>query len=127
MPEFACVPSFPPRVPQSLATPRIKQDTLALARPLRLFERAEPIHAIAEVPDHAPRKFRSRRVWHEVARAEGPERIAMPWWRDDKGRPATRDYFRVEAKDGARFWLYREGFYGQETACPPWYLHGLLP
>ena len=35
---------------------------------------------------------------HEVAHAEGPERIAMEWWRDDKGHTLTRDYFRVERR-----------------------------
>jgi protein ImuB len=38
----------------------------------------------------------------------------------------TRDYFRVETRDGARLFLYREGLYG-ETAHPSWYLHGFLP
>ncbi len=101
------------------------QDSLAPPRPLRLFERPEPIDVIAEVPDSPPVKFRWRRVAHDVARVEGPERIAMPWWRDGK-RVLTRDYFRVETRDGARLWLYREGLYG-ETAHPRWYLHGFLP
>ena len=43
--------------------------------------------------------------------SRGPERIAMEWWRDDKGRALTRDYFRVESKEGIRVWLYREGSY----------------
>ena len=55
-------------------------------RPIRLFARPEPIEAIAEVPDGPPVRFRWRHVLHEVAAAEGPERIAMEWWRDD-GRP----------------------------------------
>jgi protein ImuB len=104
----------------------IPQDTLALPRPLRLYARPELIKVIAEVPDKPPVRFRWRRVWHEVGRAEGPERIVMPWWRDGMAS-GTRDYFRVEAKDGARFWLYREGVYGRETAEPRWYVHGLLP
>src|SRR6266700_1807682 len=101
------------------------QDSLGPPRPLRLFERPEPIDVIAEVPDSPPVKFRWRRVAHDVARVEGPERIAMPWWRDGK-HVLTRDYFRVETRDGARLWLYREGLYG-ETAHPRWYLHGFLP
>ena len=102
------------------------QDSLAPARPLRLFEWPERIDAIAEVPDGPPVKFRWRRVAHDVTFAEGPERIAMPWWRDGKDRAMTRDYFRVETRDGARLWLYREGLYG-ETVQPRWFLHGLLP
>jgi protein ImuB len=93
---------------------------------LRLFERPEPIDAIAEVPDGPPVRFRWRRVPHEVAHAEGPERIAMEWWRDETGRSLTRDYFRVEDREGRRFWLYREGLFGSETTRPQWYVHGLF-
>lgn len=102
------------------------QDSLAPARPLRLFERPEPVEAVAEVPDGPPVRFRWRRVLHEVAASEGPERIAMEWWRDPQGRALTRDYFRVESRDGLRVWLYREGLYGRETSQPHWFLHGLF-
>jgi protein ImuB len=102
------------------------QDTLVPSRPLRLFERPESIDVIAEVPDSPPVKFRWRRVSHDIARVEGPERIAMPWWCEGKQHALSRDYFRVETRDGARFWLYREGLYG-ETAHPRWFLHGFLP
>ena len=101
-------------------------------RPLRLFQRPEPIEAIAEVPDGPPVRFRWRRVLHEVARVEGPERIAMEWWHDADGNKLTRDYFRVESRQGARVWLYREGLFGRETGQPgmpekpTWYLHGLF-
>jgi protein ImuB len=105
--------------------PSIEQDSLALARPLRLFERPEPIEVLAEIPDGPPARFRWRRVLHQLARAEGPERIALPWWLA-RDQSTTRDYFRVEALDGARFWLYREGLYEAGT-IPRWYLHGLLP
>jgi protein ImuB len=63
---------------------------------------------------------------HEVAKADGPERIAMEWWRDAQGRPLTRDYFRVEDDAGRRFWLYREGLYGREVDRARWYVHGLF-
>ncbi len=95
-------------------------------RPLRLFERPEPVEVLAEVPEGPPLRFRWRRVVHEVLRAEGPERIAPEWWRaEDRGR-FTRDYFRVEDSDGRRYWLFREGLYGRETASPLWYVHGLF-
>ena len=83
-------------------------------RPLRLFAKPEPIDVMAQVPDGPPLRFRWRRVLHAVARAEGPERIAMEWWRNQSRKP-TRDYFRVEDEDGRRFWLYRDGLYGRET------------
>jgi protein ImuB len=102
------------------------QDSLGPTRPIRLFERPEPVEAIAEVPDGPPARFRWRRVLHEVTIAEGPERIAMEWWRDDTGQALTRDYFRVESRDGLRAWLYREGLFGRETAQPRWFLHGLF-
>ena len=96
----------------------------APARPLRLFARPEPIEAMAEVPDGPPLRFRWRRVVHDVAAIEGPERIAPPWWRRDGG--PTRDYFRAEDSEGRRFWLYREGLLGHETARVTWFLHGVF-
>jgi protein ImuB len=102
------------------------QDSLSPTRPVRLFARPEPVEAVAEVPDGPPARFRWRRVLHEVVLAEGPERIAMEWWRDDTGQSLTRDYFRLECRDGLRAWLYREGLFGRETAQPRWFLHGLF-
>ena len=69
-------------------------------------------------------RFRWRRVLHDVAAIEGPERIAAPWWR----RPdaPTRDYFRAEDSQGRRFWLYREGLWGRETARAKWFVHGVF-
>jgi protein ImuB len=77
------------------------------------------------VPAAAPRRFRWRRAWRDVALAEGPERIAMEWWRHVIAQP-TRDYFRVEDTNGNRFWLYRDGLYARETGNPRWYLHGVF-
>jgi protein ImuB len=94
-------------------------------RPLRLFAKPEPIEVMAEVPDGPPLRFRWRRVAHAVARAEGPERIAMEWWRHHEPKP-TRDYYRIEDGEGRRFWLYRDGLYGRETDRPRWYVHGLF-
>jgi protein ImuB len=96
----------------------------APARPLRLFGRPEPIDALAEAPDGPPLRFRWRRVLHDVAAIEGPERIAPPWWRRE-GAP-TRDYFRAEDTHGRRFWLYREGLWGEETGRAKWFVHGLF-
>lgn len=101
-------------------------------RPLRLLDPPEPISVIAEVPDGPPAQFKWRRAVHAVIRVEGPERIAMEWWRPD-ARALTRDYFRVEDETGLRFWLYRDGLYGRETAAedgsvalPRWFMHGLF-
>ncbi|MGC1577008.1 MAG: DNA polymerase Y family protein, partial [Beijerinckiaceae bacterium] len=62
---------------------------------------------------------------HGVALAQGPERIAAEWWREREPRP-TRDYYLVENEEGRRFWLYREGLYGRETASPRWFVHGFF-
>ena len=97
-----------------------------MLRPLTLFARPEPVEAMAEVPDGPPVRFRWRHVLHEVAAAEGPERIAMEWWHDAAGAALTRDYFRIESREGARFWLFREGLYERETPQPRWFLHGLF-
>ena len=101
-------------------------------RPLRLFERPEQIKVIAEVPDGPPARFVWRRASHAVVRAEGPERVAMEWWRSE-GEMLTRDYFRVEDEWGLRFWLYRDGLYDREivqqegmAVQPNWFMHGLF-
>jgi protein ImuB len=90
-------------------------------RPLTVFSSPQPIEAIATVPDGPPIRFRWRRVLREVARAEGPERISGDWF----GEAPTRDYYRVEDRDGRRYWLYREGLFGEETP-PRWFVHGLF-
>lgn len=94
-----------------------------MRRPLTLFANAQPIDALAEVPDGPPMRFRWRRVVREVARAEGPERITPHWLRASDAR--TRDYYRVEDTEGRRYWVYRDGLYGGEAA-PRWFLHGLF-
>ncbi|MDQ8732558.1 DNA polymerase Y family protein [Bradyrhizobium sp. LHD-71] len=121
------------------------------SRPLRLFERPEPIDVTADFPDGAPAQFRWRRNLHVIIRTEGPERIAMEWWRhreeDDvepdeftrlhppqpntevfkrDSRVLTRDYFRAEDRQGVRYWIYREGIFEREVASFRWFLHGLF-
>ena len=95
------------------------------ARPLQLFEPPQVIETLAEVPDGPPLRFRWRRVLHDIARAEGPERIAPEWWLVGSRPPATRDYYRVEDTQGRRFWVFREGFY-TDKAAPRWFMHGLF-
>ncbi len=92
------------------------------SRPMYLFEPPQPVEAVAEVPDGPPIRFRWRREVHDVTHAEGPERILPEWWRN-RDAPA-RDYYRVEDAQGRRFWLFREGFYGD--ARHRWYLQGLF-
>lgn len=94
-------------------------------RPLRLFAHPEPVDAMAGLPDGPPLRFRWRRLLHEVIRSEGPERIAGEWWRVGASG-IERDYFRVEDRLGRRFWLFREGLYGDAQVVPRWFIHGLF-
>jgi len=97
-------------------------------RPLRLFERPEPIEAVALAPDGPPLRFRWRRALHEIVAYEGPERIAPPWWADWRGSDdtrATRDYFYARDRQGRLFWLFREGLYGESSTPPRWLVQGL--
>jgi protein ImuB len=106
-------------------------------RPLLLLPHAEPTEVTALVPDGPPRRFCWRGVTYEVAGAEGPERIGAEWWRAPPPNPPplagkgkeggpTRDYYLVEDLRGHRFWLFREGLYGRETAAARWFVHGLF-
>jgi protein ImuB len=102
-------------------------------RPLRLFEKPEPIKVpFAMVPDGPPPRFTWRRANHVVVRVEGPERVAMEWWKQGAAT-LTRDYFRVEDAAGLRFWIFRDGLYGGELAgedggqkAANWFVHGLF-
>jgi len=102
--------------------PGAVQEETVPPRPLHLFDPPQPVEALAGLPDSPPRRFRWRRVQHEVVRAEGPERIAGEWWRNLE---PTRDYYRVEDAAGRRFWLFRQGLYG-DPAQPRWFIHGLF-
>ncbi len=96
----------------------------AKLRPLLIFDRPEPVSVIATVPDGPPMRFTWRRVTRRVAKAQGPERIAPEWWRlSEDGTP--RDYYAIEDEKGRRYWLYREGLYGETQ--PRWFVHGLSP
>ena len=112
-----------------------------LPRPLHIFHPPQAIEAMAEVPDAPPIRFRWRKVLHEVVASEGPERIAPEWWRACATSPQVpsrlgvescaknarpRDYYRVEDQAGGRFWLFREGLFG-EGEPPRWFVHGLFP
>lgn len=94
-------------------------------RPPLLLPRAEPADVIALMPDGPPQRLRWRGKLHTIAHAEGPERIAAEWWRARTPEP-TRDYYLVEASDGRRLWLYREGIPGRETTTTRWFVHGMF-
>ncbi len=95
-------------------------------RPQRLLDRAEAIDVIYATPEGMPRRFVWRRAVHDIARVEGPERIAPEWWRQPSSA-RLRDYYRVEDADGRRYWIYREGLIGDgRGGLPAWFIHGLF-
>jgi len=92
-------------------------------RPLRLLPRPEPVDVTGPIQGVGarPTVFRWRKLTHEIARAEGPERIAPEWWLElDKPPSPARDYYHVEDRAGRRFWLFRE----VEDDLERWCLHG---
>lgn len=68
---------------------------------------------------NVPRRFRWRRMDMQVARTEGPERIAPEWWLDDPlWRSGLRDYWRVETTGGRRLWMFHT------PQDPAWHVQG---
>ena len=95
-------------------------------RPQRLFDRPEAIDVIYATPEGMPRRFRWRRAVHDIARAEGPERIAPEWWWQPSSA-RLRDYYRIEDEKGRRYWIYREGLVGDgRGGAPHWFIHCLF-
>jgi protein ImuB len=95
-------------------------------RPQRLLDRPEAIDVIYATPEGMPRRFVWRRGVHDIVRVEGPERIAPEWWRE-RSTARLRDYYRVEDDSGRRYWIYREGLFGDgRGGAPEWYMHGLF-
>lgn len=92
----------------------------------RLLDRPEAIDVIYATPEGMPRRFVWRRAVHDIARAEGPERIAPEWWRQPSSA-RLRDYYRVEDASGRRYWIFREGVAGDgRGGAPNWFIHGLF-
>jgi len=100
----------------------------AWVRPIRMLARPEALSGVvALLPDHPPRRFAWRGRSYRVVAGDGPERIHGEWWRRAGEMWAVRDYFRVEAESGERFWLFRRGD-AQEgnTGDLSWYMHGVF-
>ncbi|HUG45230.1 MAG TPA: DNA polymerase Y family protein [Sphingomicrobium sp.] len=99
---------------------------LAASRPPRLLDRPEAIAVVYATPQGVPRRFVWRRVVHDIALVEGPERIAPEWWRE-RSTARLRDYYRVEDEAGRRYWIFREGLAGDgRGGAPDWFMHGLF-
>jgi protein ImuB len=99
--------------PQKIFWRQLRKAQNAPRRPLRLFARPEPVDFMTA------QHFMWRKTRRVVMQCEGPERIAMEWWRHETPQLA-RDYFRVEDAEGRRYWLYRKG------TPPQWFVHGVF-
>ena len=97
-------------------------------RPVRMLGRPELLsHVVALLPDHPPRRFVWRGSSYRVVAGDGPERIHGEWWRSPQEMWAVRDYFRVEAEGGQRFWLFRRGDgVDEQTGNLSWFMHGVF-
>lgn len=102
--------------PAKAAWQPVRRAREAPRRPLRLFDKPEPVGLLRAVPGSAAFHMRWRRLQRRLDHAEGPERIALPWWHGEDAAP--RDYHRVEDEHGRRLWLYRD------TATAQWFVHG---
>jgi len=95
-------------------------------RPQRLLDTPEAIAVVYATPEGLPRRFVWRRAVHDIARVQGPERIAPEWWHQPSSA-RLRDYYRVEDREGRRYWIFREGLAGDgRGGAPGWFLHGLF-
>lgn len=149
-PRASHIPELAQNFGSAFAAPSFWPEQLAKPpRPPLLFAEPEPMAVLAEIPEGPPARFAWRRVTRRVVKAEGPERIAPEWWRstgrssnhrnlDNDGKEGldarlrghdknTRDYYRIEDENGHRYWVFRDGLYGEGDAGPPsWYLHGVF-
>jgi protein ImuB len=84
-------------------------------RPLHLLTPPVAVEVIAALPDGPPTRLHYQQQVYDVGCYWGPERIQTGWWR---GRTIQRDYYRIEAETGNRFWVFRRLGDGR------WFLHG---
>ncbi|MEP6826612.1 MAG: DNA polymerase Y family protein, partial [Aestuariivirga sp.] len=109
---FSVVPAQA-AVTSKLAWEKLRAAKAVPRRPLRMFSRPEPVSMATTA------QLKWHRTNRAIIRQVGPERIAMEWWRHEEAMP-TRDYFRMEDKEGRRYWLYRD------VSTKQWFLHGLF-
>jgi protein ImuB len=121
------VESYIPERAEKKSATRLKPNiATAKHRPLLILEKAEVAAVIASVPDGPPMRFTWRKVTRRVLKSQGPERIAPEWWQLCERGTGPRDYYVIEDEQGRRYWIYREGLYGETGgAQPKWFVHGL--
>ena len=118
------IPEHAQMAADPFATPPETDWLAAVTRPLRLHPQPCPVNAVAEVPDGPPLRITGARVTGgRVVEAHGPERIEGEWWRLDEPPMRVRDYWCLTTETGERWWIFREGRYGDDPP-PVWKLHG---
>lgn len=90
------------------AAPQLDRPTLLLAHPV-------PIESVCLFPDGPIGSVRMNGEARRVVRCRGPERLCGEWWRQESG---GRDYYQIQAEDGAWLWVFRSSQSGR------WFLHG---
>jgi protein ImuB len=113
IPEEAWITVPAQQVAPSTSWVKIRNAKDAPRRPLRVFARPESVEFAST------QHLTWRKMYRRVTHAEGPERIAMEWWRPETSQD-PRDYFRAEDNEGKRYWLYRNGTDSR------WFLHGVF-
>lgn len=84
------------------------------AKPLR----GKPLHGS---PSHAGGKPGS------AVAGEDPAAVSLGTPALRRNNPRTRDYYRIEDHEGGRYWVFRDGLYGdEEDEMPGWFLHGVF-
>jgi protein ImuB len=92
-------------------------------RPIRLLPVPERMKMIFD--GARAKRYQWRQEQGEVVTLEGPERISPEWWRLAL---ETRDYFRLQADTGQRFWIYTSYTRREEIqiSSSDWYMHGFF-
>ena len=89
-------------------------------RPSILLPQPEPARVIALFPNGPPSWMQWRGEGMDIAAADGPERITLPWWRRDMA--AARDYYTARDQRGRCLWLFRAR---DGHADGQWFVHGV--
>ncbi len=113
--EFCSVEAVSPEQAVWEAAPR--------PRPLRLFRRPERLRTLT--PGRPPPKFEWRGRAFDISAAEGPERLAPPWWQHKNTGMMSRrqrDYWQAHLVSGEQLWLMT--YPGGEH--PDWFVAGMF-
>ncbi|MCF8466134.1 MAG: DNA polymerase Y family protein [Sneathiella sp.] len=112
---FTVVPAMAP--PSTISWPARQP------RPIRLLPVPERMKMIFD--GSRATNYAWRQETGAVAALDGPERLSPEWWRLAL---ETRDYFRLQAATGQRFWVFTSAPVREKTPAQDqeWYMHGFF-